>query len=101
MRIKQFKKNKKYLTGYPGYDEADTEDKWYKIIDEIIEGFDSRMLLLDGVDNPTVGFDSKNGYSGEAWEKYYDAQTEWEHLLNSKWERGKELFFKFYSNFWD
>lgn len=102
MKLKNFRGNKKYLMGYPGFDEADSEEDWHRVIDDIIEGFDCYLLLATNAENPNVKFDRKNPqYKGETWDKWYKAQTEWEEDLNKKWLKAKELFFKFYSNFWD
>ena len=102
MKLKLFRSNKKYLTGYPGYDEANSEEKWYAIIDEIIEGFDAHQMILDGKDNPTVPFDSTMfSYTSKEWDLYYEAQSDWERELIKKFDRAKYLFTKFYSNFWD
>ena len=102
MKLKLFRKNKKRLAGYPGYDEADTLENWYSVVDTIIEGFDSYSLLMDNADNPYVSFNSKiNKFESKEWDLYFAAQMKWELELNEKWEKGKVLFMKYYSHFWD
>jgi hypothetical protein len=102
LKLKNYRSKRKHSFGYPGFDEANSEDDWYRVIDEIIEGFECYLLLSTGADNPNVKFDYKiPAFSGEKWDIWFKAQNDWEDGLHIKWIKAKELFFKFYSNFWD
>lgn len=69
--------------GYPG---GITWDEWTGILDEMIEGFKA-SLEMSNMDT----YDPK----------IHKSYTEWEDPLRVKYERGMELFSKYYLSLWD
>lgn len=70
----------KHGAGYPGC--LETEQEWYDILDTMIEGFKAHRKLLD------------MEYEGGPDDKEYKE-------LEAKFDKGFELFHKYYSNLWD
>lgn len=119
-RLKKYYKNIDKKQGYPGFDEADTFENWKIIIEKIILGFESYKKLSDGEDNPYVKFDynilyraSKNNlvdiFHAEEilleedriqYDKYREAQREWEASLQENHTVGMKLYSKYFSSFW-
>lgn len=123
-RIKKYHKNFNKRYGYPGFDEADTEDNWKLVLEKIIRGFEAYLELDAGLDNPDVSYDfedlfvehedSEHVIDGvtakrilikaideEAYKKYKEAQTAFEKNLRKEFNDGMKLFTKFYMHFWD
>lgn len=123
-RVKKYHKNFDKRNGYPGFDEADTEDNWKLVLEKIIRGFEAYLELDAGLDNPDVSYDFKNLFVGyedseqvidgmttkrlsikatdeEAYKKYLEAQTAFEKNLRKEFNDGMKLFNKFYTHFWD
>lgn len=123
-RFKKYHKNFNKRDGYPGYDEADTEDNWKLVLEKIIRGFEAYLELDAGLDNPDVSYDFDNLFiewedsehvidgktakrivikatDEEAYKKYNEAQTAYEKNLKKEFNDGMKLFTKYYMHFWD
>lgn len=123
-RIKKYHKSFDKRYGYPGFDEADTEDNWKLVLEKIIRGFEAYLELDAGLDNPDVSYDFENlsieyedsehvingitaksvsikAKDEEAYQKYLKAQYDFENNLRKEFNDGMKLFTKFYTHFWD
>ena len=49
-RVKKYHKNFDKRVGYPGFDEADTEDNWKLVLEKIIRGFEAYLELDAGLE---------------------------------------------------
>lgn len=97
---------KKDDNGYPGKDEADTPEKWDKIIDRMIELCD--IILVDPIDDPAAEklfnkFFNQNG-TLDRTTKY---EKEWMNAVEMASEKREEakkelstLLLKWFDNLW-
>lgn len=75
----------RFKTGM-GYPMGLTEEEWQGILDEMIDGFRASLDLTD-----MVTYDPK----------IHKSYKEWEEPLRAKYERGMDLFRKYYLTLWD
>lgn len=72
--------------GHPVDDNIETMGDWWLVLDEMIEGFKAHIEM-----NEMETFDPK----------IHKSYNEWEDPLRKKYERGMELFSKYYTTLWD